>query len=86
MGAELLGAVHAQYPTQFQFAHANRLILNDATMQGLAAGKDPHDIAAAWEPELWKFREKRQQYLLYSYLPTAEVPESVIPAKRAATK
>ncbi|AFL87960.1 SSS sodium solute transporter [Terriglobus roseus DSM 18391] len=82
MGAELLGAVHAQYPTAFSFANAKRIILNDATMQALAAGKDPHDIAAAWEPELWKFRERRQQYLLYGYLPTAEVPEAVIPAKR----
>ncbi|SEC60120.1 sodium:solute symporter family transporter [Terriglobus roseus] len=82
MGAELLSAVHAQYPTQFSFTNAKKIIANDATMQALAAGKDPHDIAAAWEQDLWKFRERRQQYLLYGYLPTAEVPESVIPAKR----
>jgi SSS family transporter len=82
MGAELLSAVRAQYPTQFSLANAKKIIVNDATMQALAAGKDPHDIAAAWEPDLWKFRERRQQYLLYGYLPTAEVPESVIPAKR----
>ena len=83
MGAELLSAVHAQYPTAFSFANAKKIIVNDATMQALAADKDPHEIAAAWEPELWKFREKRQQYLLYGYLPTAEVLESVIPAKPA---
>jgi SSS family transporter len=69
MGAELLAAVHAQYPTQFQMAKAQRLVLNAATMDALAAGKDPHEIVAAWEPELWKFREARQKYLLYSYLP-----------------
>jgi SSS family transporter len=82
MGAELLGAVHAQYPKQFSFANAKKIILNDVTLQALAAGKDPHDIVAAWEPDLWRFRERRQQYLLYGYLPTAEVTESVIPAKR----
>ncbi|HEY9137432.1 MAG TPA: exo-beta-N-acetylmuramidase NamZ domain-containing protein, partial [Terriglobus sp.] len=69
MGAELLAAVHAQYPTQFQMAKAQRLVLNQATIDGLVAGKDPHEIVAAWEPELWKFREARQKYLLYSYLP-----------------
>ncbi|SDF25891.1 sodium:solute symporter family transporter [Terriglobus roseus] len=69
MGAELLAAVHAQYPTQLLLAKAQGLVLNSATMQALAAGKDPHDIVAAWEPELWKFREARQKYLLYSYLP-----------------
>ena len=82
MGAELVGAVQKQYPAQFTLAKANKLVLNDATIQGLLAGKDPHDVAAGWDDALWDFRERRQKYLLYGYLPTAEVPESVIPAKR----
>ena len=79
MGAELLAAVYAQYPTQFQLAKAQRLVLNQATIDALSTGEDPHDIVAGWEPGLWKFRETRQKYLLYSYLPTADVNE---PAQR----
>ncbi len=84
MGAELLAAVHTQYPTQFKFERAAKLILNDATMQALTAGKDAHEIAAAWEAGLAEFRAKRDKYLLYGYLPSTESPETVIPAKREA--
>ncbi len=85
MGAELVSAVLKQYPTQFQLAKGKTLILNDATMQALLAGKDPHDVAATWEPSLWDFRERRQKYLLYGYLPSDESPESVIPKRRDAS-
>jgi len=69
MGVELLAAVHAQYPQAFHMEQANKLILNAETMQALAAGKDPHEIVSAWEAHLWEFRERRQKYLLYGYLP-----------------
>jgi uncharacterized protein YbbC (DUF1343 family) len=81
MGAELVAAVYAQYPQQFQLAKASRLVLNNATLQALIAGKDPHEVVLTWDDNLWKFREIREKYLLYSYLPTYESPETVIPAK-----
>ena len=44
-------------------------------MDALAAGKDPHEIEAAWEPDLLNFRARRAdreaKYLLYGYLPAA---------------
>ncbi len=82
MGAELLTAVHVQYPAQFKFDRAAKLILNDATDQALAAGKDPHEIAAMWDAGLSDFRQRREKYLLYGYLPSVESPETVVPAKR----
>ena len=69
MGAELLVAVHKQYPTDFNLTRAGRLILNDTTMQGITAGNDAHDIVAGWDDGLWKMRETRVKYLLYGYLP-----------------
>ncbi|WP_419803852.1 sodium:solute symporter family transporter [Terriglobus sp.] len=68
-GVELLAALHAQYPQQFQLAKASGTLLNQATMDALAAGKDPHEIAAMWEWNLQSFREVRATYLLYGYLP-----------------
>ena len=69
LGAEILSAVHAQYPDQFQLARAGKLVLNANTMAALAAGKDPHEITAAWEADLADFRARRAPYLLYGYLP-----------------
>ena len=68
-GLEVLAALHAQYPQQFQLAKANGIMLNQATVDALQAGKDPHDIAALWEASLQDFRESRAKYLLYPYLP-----------------
>ncbi len=86
MGAELLAAVHAQYPQQFQFDRATKLILNAATMQALVGMKDPHEIAAMWEAGLAGFRARREKYLLYGYLPSTESPDMVIPARRETTR
>lgn len=71
-GLELLTALHAQYPQQFQLAKANSILLNQATMNALNAGKDPHDIEASWEADLARFREARAKYLLYGYLPSVQ--------------
>lgn len=82
MGAELLAAVHAQYPAEFQMTRTMTLVKNVATVKALNDGVDAHDVVAAWEPALSDFRTRREKYLLYGYLPSTEIPESVIPAKR----
>ena len=71
-GLEVISALHAQYPQAFQFARAKNLILNQATMDALNAGKDPHEISAAWETDLATYRERRARYLLYGYVPADE--------------
>ncbi|MGI4758142.1 MAG: sodium:solute symporter family transporter [Janthinobacterium lividum] len=82
MGAELLAAVHAQYPTEFQMARTMTLVKNAATVKALSDGVDAHEIVAAWEPSLSDFRTRREKYLLYGYLPSAGVSEVAVPAKR----
>jgi len=69
LGVELLSALHRLYPQQFQLAKAARLTVNQATLDAVTAGKDPHEIAAAWETDLQRYRELRAKYLIYSYLP-----------------
>ena len=71
-GLGLLFALHTQYPQQFQIAKANGTLLNQATMDALQSGKDPHEIAAMWEANLQAFREARAKYLLYGYLPALQ--------------
>ncbi len=86
MGAELLTAVRAQYPTQLVMTRAATMIKNAATTQAIEAGKDPHEIIAMWEPGLSEFRARREKYLLYGYLPSDEEMESVIPKKLEPAK
>ncbi len=68
-GLELLTVLHAQYPQAFQLEKARGTLLNDATMKALAAGTDPREIEAAWEPMLSDFRARRVSAMLYGYLP-----------------
>lgn len=69
LGIEILSALYHFYPEQMGLDRANRLIVNQATIDAIKAGKDPHDIVAMWEPGLTEFREKRAKALIYGYLP-----------------
>ena len=71
LGAELLAALHALYPTAFQLSKASRIVVSATTMDALAMGKDPREVVSAWEPALAHFREQRVKYLLYGYLPSS---------------
>ncbi len=81
MGAELLSALHTRYPAQLQMTRAMTLVKNTATVQTLSSDTDPHAAIAAWESSLGDFRARREKYLLYGYLPTTDVAETVVPAK-----
>jgi Protein of unknown function (DUF1343) len=65
MGIEVVAALHRLYPTEFKMEKVAGLIVNKATMEGLAAGKDPKAIAAGWELSLGEFAKRREMYLLY---------------------
>ena len=67
---------------------ANVLIKNAATMQAISDGKGPRTRSSqCGSPRLSEFRAAgREKYLLYSYLPSDEVVESVIPKKIEAAK
>jgi SSS family transporter len=65
MGLEIMSALHRMYPEEFALGRGKGLICNQATMDALARGDDPRDIAASWQPALEKFDAARKPYLLY---------------------
>jgi len=65
LGIEVIAALHRLYPAEFKMEKVAGLIVNKATMEGLAEGKDPKAIAAGWEPALSAFNARRETYLLY---------------------
>ncbi len=82
IGANLLAAIHMQYPQQLTLTNANKLILNTNTMQAISSGSNLQPAIDAWSDALWTFRERREKYLLYGYLPSVESAETAYPAKR----
>ena len=65
LGIELLAALHQLYPSTFKLELARNLLANADTLAALKAGKDPRDVAAAWQPALAHFRTVRKPFLLY---------------------
>jgi uncharacterized protein YbbC (DUF1343 family) len=64
-GIEILSVLHKLYPTQFHLDRAMTLVANKATLDAIARGDDPRDIAATWQPALDAFRRATRPYLLY---------------------
>ena len=65
LGIEILSALHHLYPTQFHLEGAMTLVANQATMDALARGDEPRNIAASWQASLDTFKTARAKYLLY---------------------
>ena len=65
LGLELLSTVRRLYPTQFQFGKSMRLVASRGTLDAIAKGEDPRDIAAGWSKSIQEFGKERAQYLLY---------------------
>jgi uncharacterized protein YbbC (DUF1343 family) len=64
-GMELASALHKLYPEQFRLDKMNDILVNQATLDGLAKGEDPRRIAEEWREALEKFQQLRQKYLIY---------------------
>jgi len=65
LGIEIISALQRFYPTQFNLAKTDALIVNVNTMLSLKNNEDPRAISASWKPDLDAFRQRRQTYLLY---------------------
>jgi SSS family transporter len=65
LGIEIISALHHLYPEQFTLSKASRLIANSDVMAALERGDDPRDIRKSWTPELERFKQTRENYLLY---------------------
>jgi len=65
LGIEILSALHRLYPTQFNLEKSMPLVANRATMDAIARGDDPRNIAATWQPALAQFKAACASILLY---------------------
>lgn len=65
LGIEILSALHKLYPTQFRLDRATPLVANQATVDAIARGEDPRDIAQLWEQPINRFKAAREAILLY---------------------
>jgi uncharacterized protein YbbC (DUF1343 family) len=65
LGIEIVSALQRLYPTQFNLAKTDPLIVSVNTLLSLKNNEDPRAISAAWKPDLDAFRQRRQAYLLY---------------------
>ena len=63
----VLVAIRAVHPAQFQLRpqSIDRLAAGPELRAALDAGKSARDIWSAWEPDLARFRQDRQKYLIY---------------------
>ena len=64
-GWRLLPALHRFYRDQFHVQKMNRLLVNRAVLNAIAAGDDPEHIAEGWRTALEAFEQKRQPALIY---------------------
>jgi uncharacterized protein YbbC (DUF1343 family) len=65
LGIELLAALHKLHPHRFELEKALAMVGSHRVLNEIAAGKDPRDIVAGYQPDIRKFRLMRAQYLLY---------------------
>jgi uncharacterized protein YbbC (DUF1343 family)/CubicO group peptidase (beta-lactamase class C family) len=65
LGLELASALHALYPAQFEMKNLDKLFLNAATVEAIAAGIDPRRIWMEWNDWIEQFNRTRAKYLLY---------------------
>ena len=66
-GIHLIVASKQLYPEDVKMRERGVQLMTGSTevAEKLMRGDDPHDIVASWEPELEKFLEIRQKYLIY---------------------
>ncbi len=65
LGIEIVSALCRLYPKQFEIDKTIRLVGSRSVWQAIREGKDPRQIAAAWQEPLRQFERMRSRYLLY---------------------
>jgi uncharacterized protein YbbC (DUF1343 family) len=65
LGVEILCALQHLYPGMFQLDRALHMVGSRTVLQAIADGLAPEAIVASWQPQLDKFRQRREPYLLY---------------------
>jgi len=67
LAVALLVAIRAVHPAQFQFRpqSIDRLAAGPELRTAIEMGRSAKDIWSAWGPDLARFRQDRQKYLIY---------------------
>lgn len=65
VGLTIAATLHRLYPEHFDLARFDRLLGHAATIEALRAAKPLAQIREGWSAELERFRQRREQYLLY---------------------
>jgi uncharacterized protein YbbC (DUF1343 family)/CubicO group peptidase (beta-lactamase class C family) len=65
LGLALAATLRKLYPNDWNPKNYDRLLIHQATYDGLLAGKPIAALEAAWQPGLEEFRQRRAKFLLY---------------------
>jgi uncharacterized protein YbbC (DUF1343 family) len=65
LGIEVAAALQTLYPNDYKISGVDTLMVNKASMDGIAAGQDPRRVAEQWIDGLERFESLRAKYLIY---------------------
>jgi uncharacterized protein YbbC (DUF1343 family) len=65
LGVEFAAAFQALYPSSYQAAGLDTLMVNKASLDAIVAGRDPRRVAEQWRDGLERFEALREKYLIY---------------------
>ncbi len=65
LGIELARALRRLYPAEFAMEKLRSLLTDAPTMERIVSDTPLKEIKAAWDPELARFRARREKFLLY---------------------
>jgi len=65
LGLEIAAGLQALYPSQYQIAKLDSLMINQASLIAMKTGEDPRRIADTWRDQIEQFETIRSKYLIY---------------------
>ncbi|MBL9161553.1 MAG: DUF1343 domain-containing protein [Planctomycetaceae bacterium] len=66
VGMEIAATLRRLYPLDWQVKRADRLLINKEVFDAIVAGADREEIEALYQDDLEKFRDRREEFLLYA--------------------
>lgn len=66
VGMEIAATLRKLYPLDWQVKRADRLLINKEVFDAIVAGADRGEIEALYQDDLEKFRDRREEFLLYA--------------------
>ena len=66
VGMEIAATLRKLYPLDWQVKRADRLLINKEVFDAIVAGADREELEALYQDDLEKFRDRREEFLLYA--------------------